>query len=390
MLKKLDDFLPAPMTRSKKPRVEIKKRPEDFIVEEVPLESPKLSVSANYEFTGGEGKFLHAVLVKKNWSTDMALKRICRLLGVSKKRADYAGTKDKRAWTAQLFSLYSVDAEKLSSLSIRDVKLFPLHYADKPIKMGDLRGNAFTIAIDSYSRESLSELNGKFPNYYGEQRFGNSGITHKVGYLMLKGMYEEAVMLFLTERENEKNEEAKEARALLKEHGDFKRALNEFPYFLRHERTILGHLSNKPNDYVNALRRLPRGTLLMFIHAVQSFLFNKYLEKRITIEGLLEDEYMCSSDKDGFPIIDKEGTSYVVAPVIGYESSVNNLYKEVLSSLDLSKEDFLIKSMPELSSRGTKRLLFSPILNLIEGNPLSFTLPSGSYATVFLREIISY
>ena len=62
---------------------------------------------------------------------------------------------------------------------------------------------------------------------------------------------------------------------------DFKEALKYFPEYLKYERMLLEYLARFPDNYANAIRKLPRSISLMFIHSVESYIFNKELEERI-------------------------------------------------------------------------------------------------------------
>jgi len=54
-------------------------------------------------------------------------------------------------------------------------------------------------------------------------------------------------------------EESRKARDFLKENWkNWKQAFNLFPKYLNVEKLILHHLVSHPNDYVNALRKLPK------------------------------------------------------------------------------------------------------------------------------------
>ena len=65
-----------------------------------------------------------------------------------------------------------------------------------------------------------------------------------------------------------------------------------------------------------------------------------------------------------------------------------------MAKLGITKERFLIKSMPELSMKGDVRALLMPFKDFSYANEeekhtlnLNFSLPSGSYATIFVNEI---
>jgi len=76
---------------------------------------------------------------------------ICRV-----KNIDVAGTKDKRAVTTQLATVYRVEMEKLAELNNRliGIKLGDFSYCNAELKLGDLQGNRFTIVLRLFSSEN--------------------------------------------------------------------------------------------------------------------------------------------------------------------------------------------------------------------------------------------
>jgi tRNA pseudouridine13 synthase len=268
--------------------------------------------------------------------------------------------------------------------------------------MGALLGNRFTITIRGAaghaaerSEAIMSELGNRFPNYFGEQRFGSSRKnTWQIGMKLLRGELEGAARSFLCDREGETHEEARLAREELESNGDYLRALKVFPRHLRLERSMLAHLAKKPEDFAGAFRELPRSTLLMFIHAVQSMMFNRLLSDRIA-EGPLSlerGEYFCG-EALGFPDIEKtEAEGWIAGKLIGYQTPLNEREQALIESLSVKKEDFNLKALPEISSKGSYRTLLAPMkgFNLsADTNPIfRFSLPSGCYATVAMRELM--
>jgi len=376
----------------------IKNRPEDFLVEEITNDGTILELDKKFERENEEGSYVHFVMQKKEWTTEGAIRRIAKQLRISKRRFNYAGNKDKIAVSTQLVSGFEIPKEKLLALGLKDIKINGAWAAKEKIKLGELLGNRFTItARDAENPENVQkiaeELQGKFPNYFGEQRFGtNRKNTHLVGEQILRGRYDKAAMIFLADGEGELNEDAKNARKNLADSEDFQTALKVFPVYLRLERSMLEHLAKHQNDYVGAMRVLPRGTLLMFVHAFQSYVFNRMLSDRIS-EGKIEQEegeYFCGENESGFPDIEKKSESgWIVGKLIGYETELNEREKNLLEELDIRKNDFKIKGIPELSSKGHCRTLFSPLKDFSFNNKVfMFELPAGSYATVALREFL--
>ena len=154
---------------------------------------------------------------------------------------------------------------------------------------------------------------------------------------------------------------------------------------------MLAHLARKPDDYAGALRQLPRNILLMFVHAVQSDLFNALLSERIREGGpeLEEGEYFCGETL-GFPDLQKtEAEGWIAARLIGYNTMLNKREKGLMDERSIPKDAFRMKALPEVSSKGAYRTLLAPLKDFnfsSESTTFSFALPSGSYATVAMRE----
>ena len=396
---------------------EIKFDAEAFLVEEIMLDGTVLEKGVEVKREGEEGKYSHFVVQKKDWTTAAAVKEISKRLYVGQSRFDYAGTKDKTAVSVQLMSVFDIPPEKMMGVRAKDISILGAWKASEKVKMGDLLGNRFTIgwrgSADAPLQESSSgrgasgegenaeaeervnsihlELGGKFPNYFGPQRFGSTRHnTHIIGEMMVARQFEEAAMEFLCATEGERNPQSVEARKALSEHMDFARALNEFPKHLRPERTMLTWLAKSANDFIGAFRQLPRPTLLMFVHAFQSYLFNEMVSERVK-EGEMapeEGEYFCA-EKAGFPVLEEKGDNWLCGRIVGYETKPNAREQEILDRHGISPRDFKIKSIPEISSKGAYRTLLAPYVDFsFAENKFRFSLPSGSYATSLLREFM--
>lgn len=377
---------------------EIKFDADSFLVEEIMLDGTVLEKGKGVQREGEEGKFTHFVLEKKDWTTAAAVKEISRRLHVGQSRFDYAGTKDKTAVSVQLMSAFDIPPEKIRDVRVKDITVLGAWRAAEKVKMGDLLGNRFTIGWRGENSEAEKrvsaihlELGGKFPNYFGPQRFGSTRHnTHIIGEMMVARQFEEAAMEFLCATEGEMNEKSVKARKALSEHMDFARALSEFPKHLRPERAMLTWLAKYPNDFIGAFRQLPRPTLLMFVHAFQSYLFNEMVSERVK-EGEMapeEGEYFCA-ERSGFPVIEEKGHAWLCGRIIGHETKPNAREQEILDRHGISPRDFKIKSIPEISSKGAYRTLLAPYLDFsFSGNKFRFSLPSGSYATSLLREFM--
>ena len=259
----------------------LKTIPEDFAVEEMSLFPPE----------SPEGELSAAVIRHRNWEMNRLVRRLSTNLRVSRNAISFAGTKDKRSVATQLMT-FRIPLEALATVQIPDVEFLSMYRTNTPIKLGSLLGNRFRIMVRDVLRddkeeriravdEALEALKG-FPNFFGVQRFGvTRPVTHLIGRAMILGDFEKAVMLYLSYETEHESPEFQKARKYIAETRDFKNALSMFPKGMTFERTLLGHLSRKQEDFSGALKMLPRNLVMMFVHAYQSYLFNRILSRRI-------------------------------------------------------------------------------------------------------------
>ena len=354
----------------------IKQTPQDFIVEEIAPNGGVVEVGKQYDFSGGSGEYLIFVLEKTNWDTLGAIRELSRRLHCSEKRIGFAGTKDRRAVTAQRCSAWDVTREQLGGVKIKDITLKPLHYGGR-LSLGDLRGNRFTITVRDFHGEG--KMAKRVPNLFGPQRFGEARpVTHLVGKAIVNGQFHDAVDTYLFETMGgDPNREIREQCR-----GDYAKALREFPHHLKYERSILGHLAKSPNDYVGALRALPRKLLVLFVHAYQSHLFNEIARERLKL-GFepLEGDIL----EDGVPTGPLFGTK---CPLAGGKQG--ELERRVLEGEWLEPKDFEIHGMPDLTSEGLRRKMWMDVegFKVLEKGgdriKIRFSLPKGCYATTAL------
>ncbi len=392
----------------------IKKTPEDFIVEEIAENGTVMELGKKYSagdlgFVEEDGVFTLFVLQKREWNTIQALRAIAKRFRRGIKSVGFAGTKDRISVSTQLCSIYGIKPAQLEGLHIKDLSINGAWSSSKGIKLGDLLGNRFIVTVSDIASGEFEKLEkasselleyGVFPNYFGQQRFGARDNNFEIGLSMLKGDFKTAAMLFLTDTRNELSIDAIEARKRLAEELDFKKALSYFPRYLKYERLVIEYLS-KYENYANALRRLPRSLALMFVHSVEDKIFNMELDERMEEKAVRarSGDIVCSRNELFCDIGNIHGFAgnkdeLPVASIIGYDSKPNDFERDVLEMLGVSTEDFKMKSMPELNCKGSYRVLFAPFsgfsLERISNSTarVSFSLPSGSYATVFMDELL--
>ncbi|MFP4654206.1 MAG: tRNA pseudouridine(13) synthase TruD [Methanohalobium sp.] len=403
----------------------LRQKTNDFIVEEITNRTE-----------GNSGKYLIIKLKKSNWETHHLIRDLSRKLGISQKRIGFAGTKDKKAVTTQKISIHDLNPEYLDNIFLKDVEMSVIGRSNKSVELGDLTGNKFKITIrdinldvgDTYTRlenikKDIQKIGG-VPNFFGVQRFGSTRpVTHLVGEYLVRGDPEGAALKYIADAFPDEPDDTASARNYVYETRDYVEGLKRYPLRLRYERSMMDYLIKNPDDYTGAFNVLPRNIQRIFVHAYQSYLFNRIVCQRIKEELSLNQSYegdiVCFKNKAGLPDTSRlqEVTStningmnnlirrrraFVTAPLIGYQTDFSSgkpgeIEKKVFEETGLSVSDFKLLTTPELASKGVRReILLHAVpsfeVDVDDLNPgkskavLDFTLPKGSYATTLLRE----
>ena len=418
----------------------IRQTPEDFRVEEVLVDGSKAELEPKLpsQLTG-EGRYLICLLVKRSWDTLLVARKIAKQLGISERRVQIAGIKDKKAVTAQHISIENIRLKQLKRIRVDGIHVYPLHYSPNMIFPHMSFGNMFQLAVRGISHSAsviqerissiVNELRilGGIPNFFGHQRFGTiRPITHLVGKALAQNDLEKAALLFLAKPSSCEHPQSSQARRRLLETEDFEEAHKRFPRWLLYERLMLSHLAKHPKEYVGAFRKLPKRLHILFLQAYQSYLFNRFLSKRL-LRGIPINEpqigdYVVKTDSYGLPtnsyaratsekIEDlrktvKKGETYIAIPLIGFkqppsEGVQGEIEQSILGSEKVTQNDFYVSSVPKMSAAGELRAAMTPLINLNVEKPskdelnsgkkkirISFTMHRGCYATVVLREFM--
>jgi tRNA pseudouridine13 synthase len=402
-------------------------KPLEFVVEEITRDGAVLEVNTPADFGKPEDQalerdyFTHFILQKSGWNTMQALAAIARHLHARANRFDFAGTKDRASLSTQLCSAFALPPQRLLAVRLKDLRVLGAWKARERVRLGDLAGNRFTITLTKQNcgvtpdakkiAARAKKLGYRFPNYFGAQRFGSlRANAAAVGFALLRKDFEGAVREYLCATQGEKLADAVRARRRLARENDFAAALKYFPRYLKFERLLLEHLAAAPRDFAGALSRLPRHLQLLFVHAVQSRLFNDELEARVRAGTLFSPEpgdWWCEANELGFPNVGAarpvedagevkklvaEHKAFLVSELLGADSKPSPSQKKLLEENRLSLEDFRFKTLSWLTTRGGKRVLFAPLegFKVLSEEPvrLRFSLPSGSYATIALQELL--
>ncbi|MCL1978672.1 MAG: tRNA pseudouridine(13) synthase TruD [Methanomassiliicoccaceae archaeon] len=397
----------------------LKKIPEDFIVKEI-SDRPEPAV---------DGRFVIAEVTSRNWETNRLVRLMSRGLGISREKIGFGGTKDKRAVTTQLMS-FECRMGLMGRITLKDVEIGNAYTARRGIQIGDLKGNSFTIRVrecdvpesdipgilDGVS--SAVTAAGGFPNYFGVQRFGVvRPITHKVGEFIIRGDLEGAVRCYVSDPALYEDESAANVRRSLSEEDDWSSILKDMPDSLSYEKIMVEHIVSNPGDWMGAIGKLPKNLQMMFVHAYQSYLFNRMLSERmrrglplnspvlgdvvipLDADRIPQHESPVVTTKNNIDLIAKKitsGRAFVTITLFGSEGRISEgemgeIEGSVIGSEGISEKDFIVPGLPHCSSKGSRREVLCPVADLSHrvaegGYEMSFSLPKGNYATCLLRE----
>ncbi len=324
---------PAPL------RGRIRVLPEDFRVDEVPAYLP-----------AGDGDHLFVRFEKVDLDTPEAVRRIARALDADPKQAGFAGLKDRRAVTTQWASFLFGDPARLEGASIEGVRVLEHARHGNKLRTGHLRGNRFDILVRTAepgdhdrARESLEELERRgVPSYFGEQRFGHDNLAA--------------------------------ARRWILEGGP------------------------APRD---------RWKRKLYVSALQSAIFNELLAERVrdgSMDGALDGDLMRKEESGGLFVCEDAAEDAVRAarfeisatgPMFGARMRWPERGARAREEAALARWGVTQRHLERVqkSGEGTRRPYRARISEakleaVPEGTRLSFTLPSGAYATVVLRELV--
>jgi tRNA pseudouridine13 synthase len=302
----------------------IKEKPEDFVVKEISTVKFK-----------EQGKYSYFWLKKTNYTTLRAIEAISNQLRIPLKKFGFAGNKDRKAITEQMCSVENVSESRLNGIKLTDIEISFKGKGDEPICLGDLEGNEFEIVVRNV--EKKPEIKKTFINYFGEQRFSTNNA--KIGKSIVKKDFKTAVELIL------------EGKGQVEER-------------------VKAHLQENPNNYVGALKCVPKKILSLYVHAYQSLLWNIQAE--------------CSKENS--------------IPIVGFATEID---KKIMEEEKINTRDFVIKQIPQLSSEGGSRDRVVEAkdvsisnLEIDEWNDgkqkvlIKFKLSKGSYATEYIKQLI--
>lgn len=405
----------------------IRTKYEDFYVEEIPESKPS-----------GTGPNTWFFIEKIGRDTLDVVLDVARELHIDRKRMGFAGMKDKRAVTRQWLCVANSEVEEIEKLrdKLYKVEILKIMQNEKKLRIGQLIGNKFRLIIrDTDNPEADCEVANEIldellktgvPNYYGWQRFGKKrSNTHLVGKAMLENDLKKVVDAYIGNPYAEEAEHIKEVRQMYDD-GKYVEAYESMPRSMRYEKMMLKTLMKEfnkarlkdpymdgseielsENSYRRAIESLPKPLKRMFVHAYQSFLFNKTVSERAKlgidkyVEGDIiidNEEHLVHEFGDDIDERIKNFEVHPTAPLFGTKVPLaggkpGEIEQRVLDEEGVTLEEFKVPKMPKLGSHGLRRAVRFKLWDVSskvtdEGVLVEFSIPKGCYATAVLREIM--
>lgn len=301
----------------------------------------------------GDGEHVFIYIEKKALNTQEVAQKLAVFAGLPLRQISYSGMKDRNAITRQWFSVHIPGNKNINFSELNNDNLTVLKQQRhlRKLRRGTHRGNRFSIILTNTGaaldkeifKEKVQRISiDGFPNYFGEQRFGRGG------------------------------QNLQKAQAWF--NGEF-----------------------KPKRHLRGI----------YLSAVRSFLFNQVLASRVidrTWNTIMPGELvMLNGTNSVFLHKDEELGQRLVAGDIHptgpmYGKTVKLMPGKIVSELEakiLGQYPNLTAGLEQNGLKSERRSL-RVIPQMLESDwkndqiHLTFTLPSGSFATALVRELVNY
>jgi tRNA pseudouridine13 synthase len=397
---------------------DIKQRPDDFLVEEIPLYPPS-----------GEGEHIYMFVEKREMSTLQLRDALARHFKVDRRAIGHAGLKDKKAITRQVISVHAPGKtpEEFPSFQHDRVQVLWVDLHNNKLQRGHLAGNRFSIKVRNVdpltvrgAKQSLDHLaRVGVPNRFGVQRFGNQMNNHQIGRALILGDHQQVIDLLLSPHPLAPSGsiDAREAFA----RSDYENAAALMPKVFKAEYHTLRALA-RGDEASKAIRAIDPTAAGFYVSSFQSAVFNAVLNERVE-EGTLDalqpgdlafhlknrtsfevtPEELGSADSELLSRMDRfeigpSGPMWgTTMPRAGGE--VGQREAEALARAGISPKDMELceqrDSFPMIG--GDRRPLRIPVIDPeVEGGidehgayvRCAFELPRGSFATTVMDEVM--
>jgi len=384
--------------------MKLKRRPEDFQVEELPNVMPT-----------DRGRYTYYRLSKRGIGTIEAIEAICRRWNIPGGRVAYGGLKDRHAETIQYLTIFDGPNHPMRQAGI---DLEPLGRLERAYGPQNFDGNRFAVVLRDLTAGAAAEAERQLasasrdgvPNYFDDQRFGSVGYSGEfIAHAWLKGDYETALRLALAEPNPFDRSETKARKAAIRTHwGDWpeaKAALDRSS-----ERSIVTYLVDHPTDFTGAFARLKRELRSLYFAAFQSWLWNLILAGWIERNTRPDQRTVVDLKVGSLPFptnLEPERRALIdsIAPPLPSsrtsvpEGALGEIAVEVLAAFDLTWADMRVKKLKDVFfSKGTRKplLAIDDVRSEVFDDELhknkravrlEFTLPKGAYATMLVKRL---
>ncbi len=360
---------------------------------------------------------------KRELDTPGAIARLAREFGVDRREFGRAGLKDARAETTQWLSVRGVDPDRARGLELDRVRVLLAEPHGAKLRPGALRGNRFRLRLRPAPGFHLIQEAGPratrafeqlvatgLLNRFGAQRLGPRDRTALAGLAILQGNAKIALERLLGSPLDTDNDRVRAAREAAQGRGAATAeggaaSLDLWPSSHGAERRLAARLS-KGERPDRVLRALPRERAKLHVHAAQSLLFEKLVDRRAGSPARLKvgDVVRRVQGRGTYRVesLDQEAGSserfeiVPMLPLFGRKlfpaaDEARRQELDVLRSFGLAEDTFA-----ERKERGDRRALrvavgmpMAPRELIDHGGQLlelRFDLPAGSYATTLLEQ----
>lgn len=319
--------------------------PEDFVVDEIAVYPPS-----------GQGDHVFVRIEKRELTTPAAIAILADALAVDRRDIGAAGMKDRHAVTRQWLSLPPpVTPDQVLAVTAPGLTVLEASRHPHKLRTGHLRGNVFRLRLRGVDADAAARATAILtrlatppgaPNGYGEQRFGRAGDNAGEGLALIRGV---------------------------------------------------------------ARGRRDRRRDRLLVSALQASLFNRWLTARMA-DGLyataIAGDVMHKTGGGMFdstdPAVDQArlaaGEVVPTGPMFGHRMrapAAGSLAAEreaaILATAGLAVEDFRrVGAIAEGTRRDAGIVIGAPAVTAADDGSIevSFTLPSGAYATTIMREVM--
>ena len=331
----------------------------DFQVEEIPLYLPS-----------GQGDHLYLWIEKTDIAAESLRRHVSRALGVSNRDIGMAGLKDRRAVTRQWLSVPRSAEDRIARVDTDRIRVLETKPHRNKLRTGHLAGNRFVLRLRDVVPDARVRAEAKIaalqasgvPNFFGSQRMGHGGSTLAAGWALTQG--------------------AQHMTRVQTPDGT----------------THVLHLGDR------SLRRLAAS-------ALQGEVFNRTVAERLArgvFNRVLAGDVCQKPDTGGTFTTDDQAREQarlerrevvITAPMWGPKmvrptAAAAELEREVLAAMGLTEAHFAVLGA---LAEGTRRpVAIHPTEVTVQEETdengalslvLSFVLPAGSFATVFVHEM---